>query len=262
MNARSVNFLCGIVFFATLIVSYVPIAAVGIAAFFPSVAGKVDFTEPTFQFFLALLANASVVEALLNSVVAAVSSTALSLLAAGFYAAFLRKKSLAIRFIFEMFIFAPFFLPPIVVGLSLLLASAESGFPRGMATIVIGHALFTVSIVYKIIQVRLANLPASLENASADLGASKLQTIRFVILPHLASAFLAAGILSALLSFDETLITALVAGETTTLPLRLWAMMRLGFTPSINALVVIVISLCLIMASILLVVLNRSIRRP
>ena len=248
MSARSVNTVFGVVFVAAVVVLYVPILAVGLYSFFPVERGKVDLSAPTLQYFGALTDNASVLDALWSSVLAAAISTLVSLVAATFYASFLRNRSPAVRSLFEVLIYAPFFLPPIIVGLSLLLASASAGVPRGLPTIVVGHSLFTLAVVYRIISVRLANLPPSLLHASADLGAARRQTARYIILPHLSSAFVASGLLAILLSFDETLITALVAGDTTTLPLRLWAMMRVGFSPSINALVVVVVSICLVLS--------------
>jgi ABC-type spermidine/putrescine transport system permease subunit II len=248
----------GAVFVAAMAVLYIPILAVAIYAFFPVSGGAVDLSAPTLTFFSSIAANSSVVEALANSAIAAVLSTVLSLTFATGYATFLRAKPPVFRAAFEALIFAPFFLPPIIVGLSLLLASSSTGFPRGMATIVVGHSLFTLAIVYKIISVRLANLPASLQHASADLGASKWQTIRYITFPHLRSAFVAAALLAMLMSFDETLITALVSGDTTTLPLRLWAMMRVGFSPSINALVVVVLAICICLSLSIFAALSRG----
>ena len=90
----------------------------------------------------------------------------------------------------------------------------------------------------------------SMIEASADLGASAGQTLVHIILPNLRSALIGAAVLSFALSFDETLITLLVTGTDSTLPIRLWAMMRLGFAPDINALVAIIlaltIALCLV----------------
>jgi putative spermidine/putrescine transport system permease protein/spermidine/putrescine transport system permease protein len=86
-----------------------------------------------------------------------------------------------------------------------------------------------------------------------DLGASRLQTFRLVVLPNVATAMISAAVLAFALSFDETLITLLVTGTENTLPIRLWAMMRLGFTPDINALVTLILAsttlLCVIVAS-------------
>ena len=89
-----------------------------------------------------------------------------------------------------------------------------------------------------------------------DLGATSWQTFLYVVLPSLKSALISAAILCFALSFDETMITILVTGTDNTLPIRLWAMMRLGFTPDINALVALVLAfttlLCVIAVRFLL----------
>lgn len=259
MNSGRLLHLClGCVFATVVAVIYIPIATVSVAAFFPVAQGRITFTEPTLNFFTSLFLNSSVMDALYNSVITASVSTVISLTAATIYAGFLRNKSAAIRSIFEILIYAPFFLPPIIVGLSLLLASSAIGMTRGLGTIVLGHSLFTLAIVYRIISMRLATLPQSQLHASADLGASRVQTLRFITVPHLGPAFIASGLLSILLSFDETLITSLIAGNTTTLPLRLWAMMRVGFSPSINALVVFVLGICILLSLAVVLIVARA----
>jgi ABC-type spermidine/putrescine transport system permease subunit II len=258
MRKNPVNLAFGAVFIVAITLLYLPILTVGLYAFFPLTKGSIDFQAPTLGYFAELSKNASVLDALANSGLAALLSCVTSLAVATFYAVFLRNRSGTTRMIFEALIYAPFFLPPIIVGLSLLLASSATGMPRGLLTIVVGHSLFTLAVVYRVISVRLANLPPSLLNASADLGASRIQSMRFIVVPHLMSAFLSAGLLAVLLSFDETLITALVAGDTTTLPLRLWAMMRVGFSPSINALVVVVVGICLLLSLAAFAALARS----
>jgi putative spermidine/putrescine transport system permease protein/spermidine/putrescine transport system permease protein len=64
-----------------------------------------------------------------------------------------------------------------------------------------------------------------------------------VLLPNLKSAMLGAAVLAFALSFDETMITIMLTGTENTLPIRLWAMMRIGFTPDINALITIILVL-------------------
>ena len=83
--------------------------------------------------------------------------------------------------------------------------------------------------------------------ASADLGASAWQTFIHILLPNLKSTLIGAGILGFALSFDETMITLLVTGTDNTLPIRLWAMMRLGFTPDINALVALILGVTVVL---------------
>jgi ABC-type spermidine/putrescine transport system permease subunit II len=118
---------------------------------------------------------------------------------------------------------------------------------RGLVTIVAGHTIFVLAVTYRLVLTRLQALPRSLIDASFDLGASRWQTLRYVLAPHLASAVMTGALLALTLSFDETLISTFLAGDQMTLPLRLWAMMRVGFTPEINALVtlVLLISICL-----------------
>jgi putative spermidine/putrescine transport system permease protein/spermidine/putrescine transport system permease protein len=94
---------------------------------------------------------------------------------------------------------------------------------------------------YRTIPPRLQALGPSLIEASLDLGATRLQTFRLVPLPHLKIALVTAALLAFALSFDETIITLFLIGDTSTLPIRLYAMMRVGFTPEINALVTLVL---------------------
>ena len=143
----------------------------------------------------------------------------------------------------ELAIYLPFLLPPIVTGLSLLVACAELGVSRGVATIVLGHTVFVLAITYRLVRTRLQALPRSLVEASADLGATNLQTFRYIVLPQLMSAIITGALLALTLSFDETLITVFLSGDQMTLPLRLWAMMRVGFTQDINALVTVVLAI-------------------
>jgi putative spermidine/putrescine transport system permease protein/spermidine/putrescine transport system permease protein len=156
------------------------------------------------------------------------------------------------RQLLQFLVFLPFLLPPIIIGLSLLIFFREIDFPRSLVTVIIGHTVFVLALVYRILLVRLQALSRSLVEASYDLGASRWQTFRLVLLPNLTGAMAGAAVLAFALSFDETMITILVTGTQNTLPIRLWAMMRLGFTPDINALVTLILAfttgLCLIAA--------------
>ncbi len=96
----------------------------------------------------------------------------------------------------ELVIYLPFLLPPIVTGLALLVASAELGINRGIATIIVGHTVFVLAVAYRLVLTRLQSLPRSLIEASFDLGASRLQTLRYVLLPHLASAVVTGAVLA------------------------------------------------------------------
>ena len=117
-----------------------------------------------------------------------------------------------------------------------------------MVAVCIGHTAFVLALVYRTILNRLQQLSRSLFEASADLGASGWQTFRHILVPQIKSAVIAAALLAFTLSFDETLITLFLIGDTNTLPTRLWAMMRTGYSAEINALVTLVLVISTVLA--------------
>ena len=120
----------------------------------------------------------------------------------------------------------PIALPGIITGIALLSAFRLAEIDSGFWTIAIGHATFCVVVVYNNVVARLRRLPPSLVEASMDLGADTFQTFRRVVLPQLATALLAGGILAFGLSFDEIIVTTFTAGHERTLPI--WLMNQLG----------------------------------
>jgi ABC-type spermidine/putrescine transport system permease subunit II len=220
---------------------YGPLAVPIISSFFAVSHGAVDWSQPTMAAYATLMENESVLDALRTTFVvgvgAVVSSVAIGTGLALYYVSPTAKGRQFLQFA----IFLPFLMPPIITGLALLIFFREIEFERSLITIVIGHTVFVLALVYRTILTRLQSLSASLMEASYDLGASGWQTFRLILLPNLSSAMAGAAILAFALSFDETMITLLVTGTQSTLPVRLWAMMRLGFTPDINALVTLVL---------------------
>ncbi|MFO1046342.1 MAG: ABC transporter permease [Geminicoccaceae bacterium] len=225
-----------------LVVLYGPLLLTVFLSFFDLRRGEVVWDSFGLHWYAALWGNRGIIEALGNTLLvggaAVVLSTLLGLAIAFWYQAHPGRARAALQAI----VFLPFVLPPIVTGLSLLIFFREAGVPRSLVTVTIGHTAFVLALVYQILLSRLQVLSPSLVEASYDLGASAAQTFRHVLLPHLASAIATAAVLAFALSFDETLITLLVTGTESTLPLRLWAMMRTGFTPDINALVTLILA--------------------
>lgn len=113
----------------------------------------------------------------------------------------------------------PLALPGIVTGLALLTAIKTAGINPNFWTIVAGHLTFCVVIVYNNVIARLRRLPPNWMEASMDLGADSWQTFRYVVLPQVATALLAGGMLAFALSFDEIIVTLFTAGHEQTLPI-------------------------------------------
>lgn len=113
----------------------------------------------------------------------------------------------------------PLALPGIVTGIALLTAIKFASIDPGFWTIVAGHTTFCIVIVYNNVVARLRRLPPSWIEASMDLGADGWQTFRHIVLPQMATALLAGGMLAFALSFDEIIVTLFTAGHERTLPI-------------------------------------------
>jgi len=130
--------------------------------------------------------------------------------------------------------------PEIVTGVSLL-ALFQWAFrflhlQLGLYTVVIAHVAFSIAYVTIVVSSRLRNYDRSLEEAAMDLGATEWGAFRRVTLPVIAPAVAAAGLLALVVSFDDYVITSLVAGvDSQTLPMVVYAMARRGVSPVVNA---------------------------
>lgn len=130
--------------------------------------------------------------------------------------------------------------PEIVTGISLLALFQWTfrwlPFRLGLVTVIIAHVAFSVAYVAIVISARLRGMNRSLEEAAQDLGATGWGAFRRVTLPLLAPAMGAAALLALIVSFDDYVITSLVAGvDSETLPMVIYAMAHRGVNPTINA---------------------------
>jgi ABC-type spermidine/putrescine transport system permease subunit II len=221
----------------------IPIAS----SFFTVSHGDVQWQDPSLSSYRALSENEGILKAFANTLIVGFSATLLSLVCGTLLALHYCGGRSPGREAMQFAVFLPFLMPPMITGLSLLIFFRETGIPRSLVTVIVGHTVLVQALAYRTIVVRLQSMGPDMVEASIDLGASAWQTFIHIILPNLRSTLIGAGILSFALSFDETLITLLVTGTDSTLPIRLWAMMRLGFTPDINALVTIVLALTILL---------------
>ncbi len=141
-------------------------------------------------------------------------------------------------------IYTPLVVPEILMGISLLMAFVASGVSLGLLTIFLAHVTFCISYVALVVLGRLQDFDFSIVEAAQDLGAGWWATARKVLLPMLAPGLAAGGLLAFTLSVDDFVITFFVAGPgATTLPIRVYSMIKHGATPLINALSTILLIL-------------------
>jgi spermidine/putrescine transport system permease protein len=111
----------------------------------------------------------------------------------------------------------------------------------GLHTVILAHVSFTLAYVVIVVLARLRTFDRSLEEAALDLGATEWQTFYRVTAPLLMPGIVAAALLCFTVSFDDYVITSLVAGvNSETLPMIIYGMARRGVSPEVNALSVLI----------------------
>lgn len=162
------------------------------------------------------LVNHGVREAVLTSIKAGLGATAIALVLGAMFAAAVVRYHWFGRDTLSLVVILPIALPGIVTGIALNSAFrtvlVPLGISFGLFTVVLGHATFCIVVVFNNVAARLRRTGSSLQEASMDLGASTLQTFRFVTLPAVRSALVAGALLSFALSFDEIVVTSFTAG--------------------------------------------------
>lgn len=173
----------------------------------------------TLQWFGVTWNRPDVWQALSLSLRVAAVSTLIALVLGTLCAAAMARFRFFGREAISLLVILPIALPGIITGISLRSAFNLGDIPFSYWTIVLGHATFCVVVVYNNAVARFRRTSASLVEASMDLGADGFQTFRFVILPNIATALLAGGMLAFALSFDEVIVTTFTAGQQQTLPI-------------------------------------------
>ncbi len=206
----------------------------------------------TIKWFAVAWGRPDVWDALALSVKVASISTAIALVLGTLCAAAVSRSKFFGREAISLLVILPIALPGIITGIALRSAFNLAEVPFSVWTIILGHATFCVVVVYNNAVARFRRTSASLIDASMDLGADGFQTFRFVILPNIATALLAGGMLAFALSFDEVIVTTFTAGQQTTLPIwMLEELVRPRQRPVTNvvAMVVVVVTFLPILAA-------------
>ena len=145
-------------------------------------------------------------------------------------------------------------IPEITLAVSLLLFFVTVGIPLGRMSIILAHATFNLPLVALPVRARLQQVGRSVEEAAMDLGADETRTLRHILLPLLRPALLVGTLLSFTASLDDFVVAYFVAGPgATTLPIRVYSLVRYGVTAEVNALsaLLLLVSICLIAVTLL-----------
>lgn len=216
---------------------YLPIAVLVVNSFNPARFSS-RWQGFSLVWYRRLFESPEVWLALRNTLIVAIAVTAISVVL-GTLAAFALHRYAGSRLqrVHYTLVYAPLVVPEILMGISLLMLFVAAGVPLGLGTIILAHVTFCVSFVAMTVLGRLQDFDFSVVEAARDLGAGWGQTVRRVLVPMLMPGIAAGALLAFTLSVDDFVITFFVAGPgSTTLPLRIYSMIKFGAPPMINAL--------------------------
>jgi spermidine/putrescine transport system permease protein len=195
------------------------------------------------RWYQTLFSDAEMADAAWNSVIIAIVSTAISTVAGTLTAYGLWKRGSRLL---SGSLYLSLVTPEIVTGISLLAffqwAFRWLGWHLGLFTVILAHVSFSIAYVAIVVAARLRTFDPALEEAAMDLGATEWRAFWRVTLPALTPGIVAAALLALTISFDDYVITSLVAGvDSTTLPMVIYALARRGANPSINAISALIV---------------------
>ncbi len=234
---------------------YLPIVALAIYSFNGESVGGFPPHGWTLNWYRELLRDEALWRSAGNSVIVAMLAIVISI-GIGLPAALtLDRVSFPGKALFRRLVLLPLILPGIITGLSLLIFLSSVGIRLSLLTIALGHGTALISVATTEILAGLGKMDRAQEEASLDLGATQWQTLWRITLPNIKLSIIAAVLLIFTLSFDEIALSFFLIGRENTLPLEIWARLRRGITPEINA-----ISTLIFLFSLVLIVVWHKLR--
>lgn len=241
-HARRTRRLLRVLAAAILVFLYLPIAFLILFSFETSNTPGLPITGLTLKWYETMLKDRIIQQALLNSVIVAGIVAVIASIVGTMTAFPLVRARLRFADTTRLLFTLPIMIPGVLLGIGLLLVFRRVlDVDLSLVTVIAGHLVFTTPFVVLIVSARLQGFDRRLEWAAADLGASGVSTLRYIVLPLISPAIVAGALLSVTLSIDEFVITYFTVGAQPTLPLYIYTSIKLGVTPEVNAVATVIL---------------------
>jgi spermidine/putrescine transport system permease protein len=251
------SFLPRLVFWATVVFLYAPVVVLVVYSFNES-RFSAQWTGFTLGWYARLFDSAETAAALRNTLVISTVSTLCASVLGTMLAIGLHLHRVRGRAFIDLMLYLPVVVPDIIAGVATLAFYVAVHLPLGRVSVILAHIAFQISFVALVVRGRLQDFPLSLIEAARDLGAGRLQTLRHILLPLLWPGIAAGALIALALSIDDFVVTYFTAGAgASTLPIRIYSMVKRGVTPDVNAL-----STLLLLATLVLLFGALRLRRP
>ena len=203
---------------------------------------NVIFTGFTFDWYKNLFQNTDLIDAFKNTLLIAITSTAISTVLGTLGAVGLKKFNFPGKNAIDKLLYIPIVIPEIVLGIALLSVFTLAQIELSLWTVLLAHISFSVPFVVTSVRSTLYALPKNLEEAAEDLGASRWQTFFRITLPLIRPGIVSGALLAFTLSLDDVVISYFAAGPgPNTLPLYIYANIKTGISTDVNALTTIML---------------------
>ena len=237
-----------------ILLMYFPLVMVVIFSFNESRLSA-NFTGFSLKWYETLANDRDLKEALFNSILLGVLSCGISAVIGTLGAVGMARVKYKTKGMMEYLSTIPIMIPEIILGMFFLVFFSMLNLPFGMTTLVIAHTTFCIPYIFMMVKARLVGIDKSLEEAARDLGAGPIRTFFDITMPLIAPAVLSGSLLAFAMSFDDVVISIFVNGpRLNTLPVKVYAQLKTGVTPEINALctiILVVITVVLLLSSFL-----------
>ncbi len=229
---------------------YAPLLVLMVFSFTPA-EYSLKFEGVTLKWYQAVFRNDNILAALKVSLMVAIPTVLISTAIGTITAFTLYRSKFVGRALYQGILYIPLIMPDLVIGISLLLFYTFVKLELGILSILLAHVSFSIPLTTLVIIARMQRIDRSLEDAAMDLGADEWTTMWKVTLPLLKPGIVAAALLTFPWSFNDFVITFFVSGVgSSTLPLRVYSMIRLGVSPMVNALGTLIVVVPLIIVII------------
>ena len=226
---------------------YVPLIILVLYSFNDSRV-NVGWVGFTLHWYKVLFSDVQLMSAAMNSLFIAIIASGVSIVLGTLAGIGLHKYKLPLL---SGLVLIPIAAPELLVGVSLLLFFLMINFTLGLASITLAHAAFCISFVAISVRTRMHGMDDSIIDAARDLGATPLKAFCKILIPTILPGIIAGGLMAFTLSIDDFVITFFTAGVgSSTLPLAIYSMLKMGVTPEVNAASTMIIVVTLILTTI------------
>ena len=168
---------------------FLPIAVLIVFSFNTSRLNIV-FEGFTLKWYHELFHNKVLLEALFNTMLVAITSTVISTVIGTISAYGLKKYNFRGKKFINELLYIPVIIPEIVLGISLLCIYSFLKLELGMFSLILSHIAFSIPFVIINVNSSIEAMNPNIEEAASDLGASKLKTFFYVVIPCLVPGML------------------------------------------------------------------------